>query len=995
MSLDFSTPAANLAPGSLHHGFVVERAEVLTEIGGCAYVLRHQATGARVMWLACEDNNKAFAIAFKTPPANDTGVFHILEHSVLCGSERFPVKEPFVHLLKSSMQTFLNALTFSDKTMYPVASTNDRDLENLMEVYLDAVLHPNIYSRPRIFEQEGWHYELGEASPEAAGQASEGDDAQAAAAIANAPLICNGVVYNEMKGAFSDPEEHLINGISRQLFGGSPYGWVSGGDPNHIPELTYEEFLNTHARHYQLSNSYSVLYGDLDIEEKLALLNERFSAAEQRGAGEPNKLELHAPCTPEFLQVPVQTTPDNGYVGVAYVFATANQRERVMAADILVDALIGSNEAPLMRAILDADLGRDVSGFLYDGLLQPMLIFELKGAKPGVAQQFRELVETTCARLVKEGLGHDNLEASLAQAEFNLREGDWGYPDGVGLAIQAMSGWLYSDEDATSYLRYEDALAHMHAGLDEGYFEQLLDEAVCKSDYHCCVEVVPTEKESSDEVERLAAVREGLGEAELAAIAVEAEALKAEQAAPDAPEALATLPRLELSDIGEGPKDPESVEVEAPITCLRHQIETRSIDYAYFYFDLGCVAFEELPYVSVLVSLLGKLDTEAHSAYELDTICESKLGFMSFFAETYSTDGDPLSARPKLSVGASALAGNVGWLATLPAEVWASTKFSDKRRIQDVLKQRRLGMENSFVNSGHASALSRVSSQFMGSALVAEQLSGVEFYLFLKDLLEHFDERFEGLVAKLEELRERVFRLGNCEMSLVGTADDAKRFWEEAGMLRLGEAEVAERRLEVPMPSPRAEAFIVPANVCFVGEGMAGLPHGAKESGAWRVASRALSYEYLWNEVRVLGGAYGCGFRCTGDTLLQMYSYRDPAVDPTVRRFEAAADWLAGWEPTDEELEGFIVASVSGIDAPVKPRALGRRLDARRFSGRDAEWSARRRAEVLATTTEQLHELAEPLKKLPQNRGICIFGGREQIEASGLELTVKELFSAE
>lgn len=455
MSHDFATPEPNLAPGSAHHGFVVESAEPLPEVSGCAYVMRHTATGARLMWLACADDNKAFAIAFKTPPANDTGVFHILEHSVLCGSDRFPVKEPFVHLLKSSMQTFLNALTFPDKTMYPVASTNDQDLENLMDVYLDAVLHPAIYHRPRIFEQEGWHYEMGEAK----GAGEGGKDA------AEAPLTYNGVVYNEMKGAFSNPEELLLNGIARSLFPNTPYGWVSGGDPDHIPELTYEEFLDTHARHYQLKNSYATLYGNLDIEEKLAFLDERFLGAAQRGAGEPNALPLHEPVSPELLQVPMATTPDNACVGVAYVFATASERERVLAADVLVDALVGSNEAPLKRMVLESGLGRDVTGFLYDGLLQPMLVFELKGAKPGVAQDFRDLVEATCSSLVTEGLGQDNLEASLAQAEFNLREGDWGYPDGVGLAIQVMSGWLYDDGAATSYLRYEAAMAHMHAGL--------------------------------------------------------------------------------------------------------------------------------------------------------------------------------------------------------------------------------------------------------------------------------------------------------------------------------------------------------------------------------------------------------------------------------------------------------------------------------------------------------------------------------------------------
>ena len=323
MSSAFSTLNLKLSVGGIYHGFTIETAEDLPEISGTAYVMRHNATGARVMWLACPDGNKAFSIAFKTPPANDTGVFHILEHSVLCGSNKFPVKEPFVHLLKSSMQTFLNALTFSDKTMYPVASTNDRDLENLMEVYLDAVLHPNIYSHPRIFEQEGWHYELGEAADEAqaadsgetaedtdTGSDAEGADANAAG-LTTRPLTCNGIVYNEMKGDLSDPDEILIMGINRQLFGETPYGWVSGGDPAAIPSLTYEEFLDTHARHYQLSNSYSILYGDLDIDEKLAFLDERVMGAEDRHAGNPNPLPVCPARVSGLVQIPMQTTPDN------------------------------------------------------------------------------------------------------------------------------------------------------------------------------------------------------------------------------------------------------------------------------------------------------------------------------------------------------------------------------------------------------------------------------------------------------------------------------------------------------------------------------------------------------------------------------------------------------------------------------------------------------------------------------------------------------------
>ena len=977
MAADFTTPRADLAVGTVHHGFAVERAERLPEVSGCAYVLRHQASGARVLWIANADDNKAFAIAFKTPPANDTGVFHILEHSALCGSDRFPVKEPFVHLLKSSMQTFLNALTFSDKTMYPVASTNDRDLENLMDVYLDAVLHPAIYRRPRIFEQEGWHYEL---------------------PSADARLTYNGVVFNEMKGAFSNPEEVLLNGIARSLFPNTPYGWVSGGDPNHIPELTYEEFLDTHARHYQLSNSYTTLYGDLDVEEKLAFLDERFRGAEVRGAGAPNPLPEHAPVSPELLRVPMATTPDNACVGVAYVFARASERERVLAADVLVDALVGSNEAPLKRALLEAGLGRDVTGFLYDGLLQPMLVFELKGAKPGVAQQFRDLLEQTCARLVAEGLGHDNLEASLAQAEFNLREGDFGYPDGVGLAVQAMSGWLYDDDDATSYLRYEDELAHMRGGLAEGYFERLLDEAVCQNRYASCVEVVPTNEAAAGddgEAARLAEVRAAMDDARVAEVVAETAALHEEQAAPDAPEALATLPRLSLADIGEGPADPETVQVEgAPVPCFHHRVDTHHIDYAYWYFDLSHVAYDELPYVSVLASLLGKLGTARRSAYELDTLCESKLGNLNFFTEAYDDDDDPSSARPKLVVGASALSENVRWLATLPAEIWAETSFSDAGRVRDVLEQRRIDLETSFVDSGHAAALSRVGAQFLASAEVSEQLGGVDFYRFLRRLLDGLEGREAELAERLAGLARRVFSAGNCEVSLTGPDEDASAFWEAAGDLQLAPAPAGAPTLEVPTPRVRREAFVVPSNVCFVGEGMPGAPRGARVSGAWRVASQALSLDYLWNEVRVLGGAYGCGFRCTMDSQLQFYSYRDPAVDPTVRRFEDAARWLEGWQPTAEELEGFVIACVGGMDAPVKPRALGRRLDATRLSRRDPGWRAEQRAQMLGVTSEQLRELAEPLSHLADDRGMCVFGGREQVDASGLDLEVTELFEA-
>jgi len=958
-------------PGALVEGFRIVSVEMLPEISGHAVVMRHEATGARTLWLACADTNRAFAIAFKTPPANDTGVFHILEHSVLCGSERFPVKEPFVNLLKSSMQTFLNALTFPDKTMYPVASTNGQDLLNLMDVYLDAVLHPAIYAKPRIFEQEGWHYE----------QDGEG-----------APLTYNGVVLNEMKGAFSDPDEVLMETLNRQLFPDTCYGFESGGDPRAIPQLTYDEFLATHVRHYNLPNSYTVLYGDIDTGSVLPFLGERFCGAELREAGDPNVLALQAPVRAGLSQVTMATAPENATVGAAYVFATSSERERVLAADILLDTLMGSNEAPLKRRLLEEGLGDDVSALMLDGIAQPLVLFQLKGAHEGVAGRFVELVEQCCAELVRDGIPRTNLEASLAQAEFQLREGDFGwYADGVALAVQAMSSWLYDDDDPVAYLRYEEALANMRAGLDDGYFERLLASMVCDCAHSAAVELIPVEQgDAAEEVAELAAKAAELGDEGLAAVRAETAALRAEQERADSPEDLAKLPQLGIEDIGEAAPEPAQREVAAPLPCFHHQVETHGIDYVYGYFGLDCLSFDELPYASVLCEVLGRLDTRSHTAAELDTLIELNLGHLSFFCETECVAGDAQAAMPMLICSASALSPNAALAATIPAEVWSETLFGDRGRIRDILQQRRLGMEQAFMGSGHACAIARASSYFSRVALAVDQFSGVGFYLFLKDLLDHFDERFDDLAARLADISGRVFRTGNAQVSFTGTEDDLARFWEAGGTLRLAEGK-ADPQLEIPEPCVKNEAFVVPANVCFVGEATDGTRIGVQYSGEWLVGTRAVSLDYLWNEVRVKGGAYGCGMRLTGSSIVSFHSYRDPGLDATVRRFEDAADWLCQWEPSASEFTGYVVSTVAGQDAPVKPRMLARRQDLQRLAQRPANWMQTIRDEKLTATPEHIREMAAALRGLPERRGICVFGSADIIASSKLGLDVIEL----
>ena len=969
---DYRIPLERLAAGAQLHGFTVERAEPLPERNGYAYVMRHDATAARLMWLACDDNNKSFAIGFKTPPADDTGTFHILEHSVLCGSERYPVKEPFVNLLKTSMQTFLNAMTFSDKTLYPVASTNDQDLENLMDVYLDAVLAPAIYQRPRIFEQEGWHLEVDE----------------------DGTLTRNGVVYNEMKGALSDPDDVLMMWLNRSLFPDTAYGFESGGDPKHIPSLSYEQFLDNHKRHYRLDNSYTILYGAIDLDRVLAHIDERFSGAERREAGAPNPLELQAPLCADHVVREMATAPENAAVGLGYVFATAHERTRVLAMDVLLDALLGSNEAPLKRAILESGLGADALGYLVDGVYQPLVFVELKGAAKGVADEFRTLVEDTCARLVREGIGEDNLEASIAQMEFMLRESDMGMADGVNLSAIALAGWLYDDADATLYLRYEDALAELKEMAANGGFERLLDEAICHSQHRACVTLEPVaETDAEAEAAELAALAQELGPEGLAAVAEETAALREMQETPDTPEDLAKLPQLHVSDIGPMPEEPRPLPQEGhAVACVLHDLPTHGIDYTTLSFPLDGVAFDELPYVSVLALLLGKLDTTQHDAYTLDTLLERWLGSFDCFCETYHVFGSD-ECRPTFLVGASALSSNVDKLATLPQEVYRSTRFTDHARIHDILEQRRIELEQSMASAGHSWALSRLSSYTQRASLVAEQMQGVDFYRFLRSLLDDFDARADALSAKLAELAGRIFVAPCAKLSFTGSAADLAAFWQAAGDLGLPAQAELQQRLEIPAPQVKNEAFVVPANVCFVAQG-APATANARVSGAWLVASRALSYDYLWNEIRVKGGAYGCGFRCTTNGQLQYYTYRDPAADPSLARIAQGAAWLGAWDPSADEMEGYIVSNVATRDAPLKPRALARRQDVLHASGITPAFRKQLRDEIIAATPEQVRALAEPLADATARFATCVFGGRDQIAASDADLSVVELFGS-
>lgn len=999
--------AALLVPGTTCHGFVIERCETVPELDSDAYVLRHAASGARLLYLACDDENKAFAIGFKTPPADSTGVFHILEHSVLCGSAKFPVKEPFVDLIKSSMQTFLNAMTYPDKTIYPVATTNEQDLYNLMDVYLDAVFNPAIYTKPTIFEQEGWHYELD--LPEGV----EGEGGDSSASLREGTLRYNGVVFNEMKGALSDPMSVLDDAVNAALYPDTAYAHESGGDPRVIPALTYEQFLDTHARHYNPSNSYITLYGDLDVDRALAFLDERYlsqpSAASRRmdaavAAGEdpsalaPNPLGTQAPVTCEYKRVEMATTPENALVGLGLVLGSALDRKRTIAADILFEALLGSNEAPVKKAILAAGLGGNVVSYTAAESLQPYELIMLQNAQPGVARELRRVFQDACRDLCEHGVPRERLEAIISSNEYDLRQRDYGIADGVAIACDALSTWLYDDDAATLALKYGPVYEELRGELDGSYFEDLLRELVLQNDHMALVELVPVdaaEGSESAEAAELAAKRDAMTDAELADVVERTAALRAAQEAEDTPEAKATLPRLRVSDIGEArPEPPLVVDTTAPIPCLRHGIPTNRLAYAMQYFDLSCVAFEDLPYVTLLCRLLKQLPTREHSAEELDNLLAGKLGFLSFTTEVM-TQPDVDGVRPYLLVSAGALSEKIDALASLPREVWSQSLLleADADRARDVLTQIRIGLEQGFINNGHSAALGRAMSYSSPSAVVREQLSGVDFYLFLRDLLEHFDERLDGLRTKLAELAGRIFVADGCMASFTGSDEDFDAYWAAAGDLGLGAGHggAGSDALVVPAPCDRHEAFVIPSDICFAARACDPRRLGIDVTGAWAVAANALSYDYLWNEIRVKGGAYGCGFRAAGERQAAFYTYRDPAIDPSIERVARAGEWLGSFEPDEAAFEGFIVSCVSGMDAPVKPYALTKRRNTTYLAGLDPHAREKRRAQMLAATPAELRSLGADVTRIAAESPTCVFGGRDVIAKSNAGFNVVDL----
>lgn len=758
----------------------------------------------------------------------------------------------------------------------------------------------------------------------------------------------------------------------------------------------------------------------------LAFLDDEFlsrdNAASRACAGDPNPLERQEPVVCDYASVQMDTTPENALVGMAYVLGDALDRKRIVAADLLMDSLMGSNEAPVKKAIMAAGLGGNVTYYTAGDMLQPYGLIMLQNAKPQVARRLRQIIQDECRRLVEQGVPRDRLEAAISNDEYDLRQRDYGIADGVAISCDVLSTWLYDDDAATLALNYTPIYAELRRELDGTYFEDLLRDLVLESDHNALVELIPTgaasaaldvdaadaadedELENADlktgassadagEAAELAAIKASLTHEQLQQIVDDVERLRAQQEAEDSPEAKATLPRLHVSDIGPARPEPKPVlDANAPLPCLKHNIPTHRLAYALTYFDISHLSYAELPYVTILSRLMQQLATKRRSAAELDSYIDSNLGFLSFRAEVISQPDWKLAA-PKLTVAAGALSEKIDALAQIPAEVWSETLFEDIDRIHDVLVQMRIGAEQSFLNAGHAAALARAMSYVSPAAVVAQQLSGVDFYRFLRDLLDNFDERKEDLVAKLQELQTHIFTSTNTVTSFTGSDEDYQRYWEVAGNLGLTPRTAPAKELYVPMPEPRREAFIIPSDVCYVARSTDPRVLDIQMDGTWAVAAQAVTYEYLWNEIRVKGGAYGCGFRAMMDRQLAFYTYRDPAIDPSLERIARTGEWLSTFEPTQDAFEGMVVSCASGFDAPIKPYALTKRQDNEYFAKRPANWRLELREQLLKATPEDLRQLGKTVTRVAEAAPACVFGGRDIIEASHADLVPVDLLA--
>ena len=945
----------------------------LEDIHSMGYLLRHNKTGARITLISNDDVNKVFYIGFRTPPKDSTGVAHIVEHTVLCGSDKFPVKDPFIELAKGSLNTFLNAMTYPDKTVYPVASYNDRDFQNLMDVYLDAVFHPNIYREEKIFQQEGWHYELENAEDE---------------------LTINGVVYSEMKGAFSSPEDVLEQQILSSLYPDTAYAVVSGGDPEVIPQLTYEDFLAFHRRYYHPSNSYIYLYGDMDMAQKLQWIDEEYLSKYEALAVD-SEIAVQKPfagtmtAEAEYSVSESESEEDNTYLSYNIAFGVQPDQKFQQAMDTLAQVLCMVPGAPVKQALLDAGIGTEIDCG-YEALLkQPQISIIAKNTNASRKDEFVEVIEGELRRLVREGLDRKALAANLNNSEFRYREADYGsYPKGLMYGLNLLQTWLYDDNRPFVNVELLETFRALRQEVDTGYFEELIREHLLANPHKSVVIVKPvrglTGQKERQLAGRLADRKAAMDAGQIDRIIRQTEALKAYQEQDDEKEALEKIPLLSREDLK---KEAEPFRNEimriGDTVLLYHDVYTNGIGYLRFVFDLRQVPQELLPYVGVLKAVIGLVSTESYSYSDLYSEINLYTGGISPAVNSYADMQDLSQYTFTFDLKIKTLYENLPKAFALAAEILTKADYTDEKRLHELIAEARSAMQADMTVSGHRLAAERALSYLHMRALLGETMQGIPLYRLLEDLEEHFEEKKGELTANLRRIAACIFRPENLLVDYTAEREGLAGVEELAA--RLKEALFTEpvgTPVYTMTPEKKNEGFMTSAQIQYVCRAGSYLDKGLAYHGALKVLRVMMGYEYLWTQVRVKGGAYGCmcSFGEAGDCYF--VSYRDPHLAGTVEVYEQAADYIERFEADERTMTQYVIGAVGETDMPKTPAMKGAYSLSGYMSHRTYEQVQKSRDEMLSADAGAIRSLAAYVRAFVGDGCLCVVGNEEKIKAN-------------
>lgn len=947
------------------------------------FILRHKKSGARIAVLSNNDDNKVFYIGFRTPPEDETGVPHIIEHTTLCGSKKFPVKDPFIELAKGSLNTFLNAMTYPDKTVYPVASCNDQDFKNLMDVYLDAVFNPNITKYEEIFKQEGWHYEL------------TGKDDE---------LKINGVVYNEMKGAYSSPDEVLSSQIYRSLFPDNTYSKDSGGNPEYIPKLTYEAYLDFYHKYYHPSNSYIYLYGDMDVVERLEWLDKEYLSLYdyKKVNSEINK----QPAFDEIKNVEAQysITMDDSqenktYLSYNRVVGDSLDEMLYQAFDVLDYALVSSPGAPVKQALIDAGIGDDVYGSYDAGILQPVFSFVAKNANASQADEFESIIENTLKEVVKTGINKEALLAGINSSEFKFREADFGqFPKGLLFGLNCLDSWLFDDMKPFIHLECLGTFAKLRKAVDTDYFEKLIQEYLLDNTHGSSVTVKPKRGLGNEREEALAKelsdYKASLSDEEIKKLIEDTEHLKKYQEEPSSDEDLRKLPMLTRADMKKNAMPFSNIEDELlDVKVVRHDIESNGIDYISFLFDAGDFAQSELGYLGFFTNALGLVSTEKYSYTDLANATNIYTGGISTGTASYPDIKDRNNFVFKFEVKLKVLEKNLDKALELMEQMLLSSDFTDTKRLGELVAQIKARLQANLSSSGHLVAAMRSMSSFSRYALYQDELKGIAFYRSICRIEKELSESPKSVSDKLAAIAKKLFARNRMLISFTGNNEaygNAKPSLEKviAGFNKMS---AIGNQAEVHFNTAK-EAFIDASQIQYVAKTGDFICEGYEYTGALRLLRIILSYDYLWINVRVKGGAYGCmnTFLRSGESYF--VSYRDPNLSDTLDVYDRIPEYIKSFSPDERDMTKYIIGTFSALDTPMNPEAKGSRSLSAYLEGITYEQIQKERNEILNAQPEDIRRLADLVEAVLKKDSICVIGNENMIkESAGLFENVEKL----